>query len=560
MLTSLTISDLVLIKRLSLPFEEGLSVLTGETGAGKSILLDALALVLGGRGDASKVRSGTDKLNVSAVFELPASHPALRYCADHDLMTDENTLVIRRTVTADGRSKAFLNDQPISIAFLKELGLHLVEFHGQFETQGLLSPAQHGDLLDVALGRRGHGSKLAECGTLYDAWRAAQQALKDATARLEALKAQEEEAKAHLATLQALQPEAGLEDRLDQQRKRLMGGEKLIETLEAVRQSLTQPGDVEGQLGQALARIEGLKDFDTAAAQPLVEGLERAAIEVQEVLSALDSLSQEIDLDPAQAAAIEERLFDLRAEARKHKVTVDELPQVLEQLEQDLDALALGEDGVTKLAQAEQKAANAYLAAARSLSDLRSDLARSLAEAVMTELAPLKLDKARFEIRVDELPDDKWSARGIDQITFQIATNPGAPAGPLSKIASGGELARFMLALKVVLHAGDDQPTMVFDEVDAGIGGATASAVGERLARLAAGNQVLVVTHSPQVAAAGQAHWRVAKSSDASSTSTEVTALDGEDRKEEIARMLAGTEVTEAARAAAESLLAGGAA
>ena len=558
MLSSLTISDLVLIERLELSFGHGLSVLTGETGAGKSILLDALALVLGGRADTSKVRVGADKLSVTAVFDLDRDSPALSFCEENDLDLEEDSLIVRRTVTADGRSKAFLNDQPVSVSFLKGLGVHLVEFHGQFETQGLLSPAQHGKLLDTALVRRGNGADLNACSNTYTEWRAAHQALSDASARLADLQAQEEELKAHVESLQVLEPEQGLEDRLDQQRKRLMGGEKLLQVLEETRQSLTHPGDVGTQLGQALARLDTAKDLDPDSFKPVIEGLDRASIEVQEALSALDQLSQDIDLDPAEAARTEERLFALRAEARKHKVSVDDLPALLSQLESDLDAISLGEEGVTKLAQVEQKASNTYQTAARKLTQVRSEAAASIAEAVMAELAPLKLDKARFQILVEPLSEDKWSATGMDQITFQIATNPGAPAGPLTKIASGGELARFMLALKVVLHAGDQQPSMVFDEVDAGIGGATASAVGERLARLAQEGQVLVVTHSPQVAAAGSAHWQVAKSSDAASTTTSVTPLDGDARTEEIARMLAGAEVTEAARAAAESLLAGG--
>jgi len=557
MLVSLSIRDVVLIARLDLTFAGGLSVLTGETGAGKSILLDSLGLALGARADSGLVRKGAGKLSVVAQFDLPPGHPALDILAEHDLDgpadSGQEYLVLRRVVGADGRGRAYVNDQPASVGLLRRLGGTLVEVHGQHDTHGLLDPAVHGPLLD---GRGGLAEPLATCRDAWTRWRAAARAHAAALRDLDQSRAHEEQLRAMLAEMEALDPKAGEDAILAERRTALMHAEKVAEGLTGALSALTQPADVDAALRGAQRALERIAEVAGASVAPIMEGLERAAIEIAEVIAQLERASSDIDLDPRSLEQVEERLFALRGLARKHVVGVDDLPGLMDRTRVRLSDLEAGGADVARLAREEQVSREAYLSAARVLSDARAAAARDLDAAVAAELPPLKLDKARFVTRVDGLTEREWGPDGMDRVTFQVATNPGAEPGPIHKIASGGELARFMLALKVVVAQTRPVPTLVFDEVDTGIGGATAAAVGERLARLARDVQVLVVTHSPQVAAVGDHHWHVAKDSGPEGeTATTVASLDDDARREEIARMLSGATITPEARAAADTLL-----
>ncbi|MFA7430678.1 MAG: DNA repair protein RecN [Rhodospirillaceae bacterium] len=551
MLVRLSIRDVVLIERLDLTFAAGLGVLTGETGAGKSILLDSLGLALGERADSGLVRHGAEQLSVTAQFDLDPAHPSHDILREQGLDDGEDMLVLRRVVTRDGRSRAFVNDQPASVGLLKRLGETVVEVHGQFESHGLMNPATHRGVLDAF----GAAEKpLSACRAAWDVLHAATAARKAAEDDLLRARAEEQTLRHAEEELAALKPRAGEEAELAARRSALMNGEKLAEGLSAALASLGAHGSVEAMLRTAQRHLERIAPLG-ADVGPIIETLERAAIEAAEAHNQLDKAAADIDLDPRHLEEAEERLFALRALARKHGVEPDALADVLAELRRRLSALDDGGADLVRLAKEEQAARTAYLESARALSKVRAKAAKALDVAVKTELAPLRLDKATFVTTLEDLPEDAWGAEGLDRVAFAVATNPGTPPGPIGKIASGGELARFMLALKVVLARVSPVPTLVFDEVDAGIGGATASAVGERLARLAADMQVLVVTHSPQVAAKGNHHWHVSKTTGKGATQTTVSPLTGDARREEIARMLAGETVTEQARAAADSLI-----
>ncbi len=551
MLLGLSIRDVVLIDRLDLAFQAGLSVLTGETGAGKSILLDSLGLALGARSESGLVRPGAKQLSVAAEFALPAEHPASQILADQE-MELADSLVLRRVVAADGRSRAFVNDQPVSIGLLRRLGDCLVEIHGQFENHGLLDPGTHRTVLD-AFGDCDRASVRAA----WHAWQDARTARTQAESALAKARGEEDYLRHAVDELAALAPHPDEENQLAEERAVLMHGEKLIEGMNAALQALTGKGEVEASLRGAQRALERVADKAGGRLDPIIATLDRAAVEAAEARSLLEHASSTVDLDPHALDKVEERLFALRAAARKYGVEVEALAGLRHRLAAELEALDAGSDGVERLAAAEQAARRSYGAAAEALSAARTAAARRLDLAVAAELPPLKLDKATFRTRVEPMPEASWSENGTDVVAFEVSTNPGLPAGPLAKIASGGELSRFMLALKVVLARTSPVPTIVFDEVDSGIGGAVAAAVGERLSSLAADLQVLVVTHSPQVAARGTHHWHVAKADNGKgATITRVTALETSDRREEIARMLAGAEVTDQARAAAASLLA----
>ena len=555
MLTSLTVRDVVLIDRLALDFPGGLCVLTGETGAGKSILLDALGLALGVRAESRLVRSGAGPATVSAGFQVPADTPILEEMAEHGLPLDEpGQIILRRTLTADGRSRAFINDEPVSVGMLKRVGEQLVEIHGQFDNQRLLIPSAHRGLLD-AFG--GHGAEAKACRAAWNGWQTAAAARLEAAENLEQARRDEEFLRHAAGELSELDPQTGEEERLAQDRAIMMHGEKVLEAMTEARRLLDEGRGVEGSLQAALRELEGVADKAGGALDGTVETLNRAALEVSEGLASLDRASDKLNLDPAKLEATEERLFALRAQARKHGVEVDGLPAVLADITAKLDALETGSGDLQRLEAKEQKARQAYIQAAQALTAARTAAGGRLDQAVAGELEPLHLGGARFETGLESLDEDAWGPDGAEKVQFRIATNPGAAPGPLNKIASGGELARFMLALKVVLADADTVPTLIFDEVDAGIGGATASAVGERLARLGASFQVLVVTHSPQVAAQGDGHLKVLKALGADQAATTVETLDDDQRRDEIARMLAGSEVTDEAQAAAMALLAG---
>ncbi len=554
MLLSLTIRDVVLIDRLDLSFPAGLCVLTGETGAGKSILLDALGLALGARAESALVRHGAGQAVVTAEFALNRDHPARRLLAEAGFPAEGETLVLRRAVGSDGRSRAFVDDEPASVSLLRALGAVLVEIHGQFEQQGLLDPATHRAALD-AFG--GYAAELAQLSAAWRAWRAASEERSAKEAALAKARAEEDYLRHALAELDALEPKPGEETALAEQRNLLLNREKLSQALEAAFAELASERGAERALTAAARQLERLRDKAAGRLDTALAALERAIIETREAVAQLEAAARDMERDTTSLEKIEERLFALRALARKHNVAIEALPALRAELAARIGALDDGGNELARLARRDAEARHAYGAAAEAVSVRRKRAAKALDAAVMKELAPLKLEKARFATVLTPLDEDEWGEIGRERVHFEVVTNPGAPPGPLAKIASGGELSRFMLALKVVLAKTSPAPTLVFDEVDSGIGGAVAAAVGERLHRLAQELQVLVVTHSPQVAARGAHHWRVKKQQAEKRTLTRVEPLSAEERREEIARMLSGSAITAEARAAAQSLMAG---
>lgn len=555
MLVGLSIRDVVLIDRLDLSLHRGLCVLTGETGAGKSILLDALGLALGNRADNGLVRSGAAQASVSATFEVSSSHPALSLLAQQGLTTEDGYLVLRRTVTADGRSRAFINDQAISVGLLRAVGDCLAEIQGQFEARGLLDVSTHRDLVDCFAGLEDHASRVAQ---LWESWRAAEAARSKAASDLDQAKREEAYLRHAVEELTGLDPKPGEEAALAEQRSLLLHGEKLIEAINGAFEALSgidrHPG-AESALGSARRLLERVADRAGGRLDAVLSALDRATAETEEARALLQSLTADIDLDPHELEQVEERLFALRELARKHGTEADRLSGLRDDMARRLAAIEGGDERVEDLGRQCETARAAYLVAAEELSVVRRSTAKMLDQAITAELAPLKLESATFQTRVDRLEPTQWGMHGVDRIAFEISTNPNTPVGPLGRVASGGELARFLLAIKVVLAGAAPSRTLVFDEVDSGIGGATAHAVGERLERLARDRQVLVVTHSPQVAARGAHHWRVCKDAVGAGVATIVRELPPSDRREEIARMLSGARVTEEARAAADRLM-----
>jgi DNA repair protein RecN (Recombination protein N) len=551
MLTGLAIRDVVLIEALDLEFGPGLGVLTGETGAGKSILLDALGLALGVRADTGLVRQGAQQASVAATFELPPDHPALALLAEGDLGIEPGEpLVIRRSVRADGGSRAFVNDQPASAGLLRALGASLVEIHGQHDDRGLLNARGHRALLD-AFGR----IDTAQATAAHARWRAAEDALATAAADLENAARDREWLEHAVAELTAAAPEPGEEAMLAEARATMQKGARLADELETAAALIEGSEGALAQLRQAARRLDRLASEHETLAQALA-AIDRAVIETAEAEDRFAEARVALAFDPARLEAMETRLFDLRALARKHRVDPDALAALAEELGARLARIEAGGEGLVALEKELAAARAAYLAEADALAAARKAAAQRLDAAVAGELAPLKLDAARFRTTIETLPQTGWGAAGRDRVEFAISTNPGAPFAPLAKIASGGELSRFILALKVSLAEEGGAGTMIFDEVDRGVGGAVAAAIGERLARLAQTAQILVVTHSPQVAARADRHWLIRKSSDGLVARTGIHMLDPKDRQEEIARMLSGAEITEEARAQAQRLLA----
>ncbi|MGH6615776.1 DNA repair protein RecN [Sphingomonas sp.] len=551
MLTALSIRDVVLIEALDLEFHGGLGVLTGETGAGKSILLDALGLALGARGDTALVRHGTAQSVVTASFDAPhRDGPIAALLAENGLDIDPGeALIIRRIVKADGGSRAFINDQPASAGLLRELGAHLVEIHGQHDDRGLLAPAGHRALLD-AFGRIDTGPT----ARAHRVWRAAESELGTARAELDVQERDREWLEHAVAELTAFAPETGEEEILATRRAGMQRGEKIAGDLQAIADLLEGSDGGLARLRQAARILERVGEDHEALGEALA-AIDRAIIEGAEAQDKVDEAAAALAFDPAQLEEDETRLFDLRALARKHRVQPDDLAALTEELAVRLERIESGGAGIAALERALAEAAKTYDAEAGTLTALRTEAAARLDAAVKGELAPLKLDAARFRTAIAPLGADSWGAAGKDRVEFEISTNPGAPFAALTKIASGGELSRFILALKVALAEEGGAATMIFDEIDRGVGGAVASAIGERLARLAGGTQLLVVTHSPQVAARGGHHLLIAKSHDGIVTRTGVIALDDAARREEIARMLSGSTITDEARAQAERLL-----
>ncbi len=552
MLNGLSIRDIVLIEALDLDFAGGLGVLTGETGAGKSILLDSLGLALGVRADSGLVRTGSDRAQVTASFDTPKAGSPLA------LLLDENDieqgigepLIIRRSVKADGGSKAFVNDQPCSAALLREIGAHLVEIHGQHDDRGLLNPKGHKALLD-AFGR----CDADETAAAYAAWQDARQALEAAREGIENAARDREYLEHALEELQKFAPQEGEEEELAKARSDMQKGERIADDLTAVLGAFDGSNNGIALLRSAARRLDRMAAEHPLLAEALT-ALDRAVIEASEAEDKLNAARDALTFDPQRLDTVEERLFELRALARKHNVAPDRLHALRGEISAKLAAIEEGDAGLARLEAAVKETEAAYRNAAAELSSARKAAAAKLDTRVKAELAPLKLDAAKFQTLVEALPEERWGADGIDRVEYMIATNPGAPFAPLTKIASGGELSRFILALKVALAEEGGGETIIFDEIDRGVGGAVASAIGERLARLAGnGKQLLAVTHSPQVAAKGENHYFIAKSNEGTVTRTDVTLLDGDGRRQEIARMLSGTKVTDEARAQAERLL-----
>jgi DNA repair protein RecN (Recombination protein N) len=548
MLTGLSIRDVVLIEALDLEFANGLGVLTGETGAGKSILLDALGLALGARADSGLVRAGADKAQVTASFDAPANVVAL--LGDNDIEIDlGEPLLIRRSVKADGGSKAFINDQPCSAALLRDVGASLVEIHGQHDDRGLLNPRGHRALLD-AFGR----CDTATVAANFTSWHEAKVRLDIAREALENAARDQEWLEHAVAELAAFNPQPGEEEELAGERSDMQKGERIAEDLKAVLESFDGPKSGLALIRSAARKLDRLADAHPLLAEALTS-LDRAVIEASEAEDKLNAAARAIEYEPARLDEIEERLFELRALARKHNVAPDGIIALQERLTAQLQSIEAGGEGLALLETEVAAKHAAYVTSATALSETRRVSAAKLDAAVKVELAPLKLDAAQFQTAVEQLPEDRWAASGMDRVEFLISTNPGAPFAPLAKIASGGELSRFILALKVALAEEGGAATIIFDEIDRGVGGAVAAAIGERLARLAQHTQLLAVTHSPQVAAKGKAHYFIAKSSQGTVTRTGVVLLDNEARSQEIARMLSGAEVTDEARAQAKRLL-----
>lgn len=550
MLQSLHINNVVLIDELDLDFAQGFGVLTGETGAGKSILLDSLSLVLGRRAETSLIRKGADKLSVTATF-TNIDNPELMALLSENELEQSPEIMIKRTLNTSGVGKIFFNDQPISAKLLKEIGKYLVEIHGQFDNQGLLNPTNHRSILD-AFG--GLDKQVNACKDAYKAYQAAKKKRAEFENNIAQAKEDEENLIHWVKELEQIAPRSGEMDELQTRRQELMHAEKIIENLNYAYSSL-QSADVASALRSAQAGIDKANNLVNDKYASIYEALDAALVQVNEAIEEIENASSDISLNANEQESIDSRIFALKDLARKHGCDVDSLPDVLLAFKEKLNAITLGEDGLSELCSEEQQKRLAYIEVANLLHQSRVAVAQKLDSHVMAELPSLKMEKAKFVTEIKSQDEAHWSENGADEVCFTVSTNPNSPQGALNKIASGGELARFMLALKVNLVQNSSLATMIFDEVDAGIGGATARAVGERLARLGRKVQVLVVTHAPQVAALGDYHLKVEKNTVSDITTTKVYLLDEASRKEEIARMLSGEHITDEARAAAMQLM-----
>ncbi len=553
MLHHLSIRNIVLIESLDIAFARGLCVLTGETGAGKSILLDALGFVLGERVAQKLLRHGATQGSVTAEFTTSGNGRLERLLEEQGIIQEE-CLTLRRIITPDGKTKAFANDIPISVNLLKQIGTLLLEIHGQHEQRGLLEPATHQSIIDAYMHL---DALLLETSASYHAWKENQQKLEELKHAEQAAQWEEDYLRHVANELSELAPCEGEEETLAEERTQLMGREKLLTILESALNELSGTSNnitstlfsAQKQLmrGNALT-VPG--QFDAA-----IEALERASVEVQEAVESLESIAQQMDMGNSRLEIVEERLFALRAAARKFNMPVDALPGYKAEIDAKLLLLEDQSASIVALTRQVEQSKAHYSHYAERLSAARHFAAKQLEEALHTELIPLKMAATRFTVQITPLPEQDWAAHGQDKVTFLASTNPGSPLAPLAKIASGGELSRFMLAIKVALAGVNSTPTLIFDEVDTGIGGAVADAVGKRLQLLGEHVQVLVVTHQPQVAARGNTHLKVQKTTQGDTTITSATVLSQAERKEELARMLAGEHITPEARAAANKLL-----
>ena len=554
MLARLSIRDIVLIDRLDIDFGTGLAALTGETGAGKSILLDAFALALGARGEAALVREGAEQGQVIAAFELAKSHPARRLLADNDLIAGpaaEDELIVRRVQFADGRTRAFINDQPVSVQVLRALGSALVEIHGQHDDRAFVEAATHRALLDAFGGLE---DAAAEVRSLWEQRRAREAAVAAHRADVERARREAEWLRHAVDELGQLAPQGGEETALAERRASMMQAEKSAEDLRATLDAVSGPQSPVPPLATAVRRLERRAAQAPALVEPVVKAIDAALTALDDARTHLEHALRVADYDPNELERIEERLFALRAAGRKYNVSVDELAALARRYEGDLALIDAGAERLAALEKEAQDVVARYRQAAQALSAARKRTAQKLDKAVNAELKPLKLERAQFTTQIE---GEGEGPEGLERVEFWVRTNPGTRPGPLMKVASGGELARFLLALKVVLADRGSAPTLIFDEIDTGVGGATADAIGARLAQLSSGVQVIAVTHAPQVAARADRHYLISKDALAKGkrVATRVTELEAERRREEIARMLAGAEITAEARAAAERLI-----
>ena len=552
MLKSLSIRNVVLIDKLDLDFQDGFGVLSGETGAGKSILLDAVGLILGKRADVGMIRAGCDKLSVSGCFEIINSKSELQQiCEEYDLDFDCE-IIIKRTLSSDGKGKIFFNDQPITQKLLKEIGAYLVEVHGQFDNQGLLNSSTHRDVLD---GYGGYILSLNDMREAFCLYKKAKCDREEAERKISEAKIEEDNLRHWIDEFNRIQPKKNELEELEIKRKEMINSEKIIENLNIAYKSLNQSLSVRDAIRQSqssIARVNVLLDDKYINISEL---LDTALVNIDAANEEIESVSSEISLNQNEIDEIEERLFMLKSLARKHNTIVDDLPMVWEEMRDKIAHLEKGEEDLFTLRKNEDLARLNYIKKAEIVSDLRKDAAHNLDDKIKLELPDLKLEKARFVTKIERKEETSWNEDGIDDVCFMVSTNPNTPYGAISKIASGGELARFMLALKVNLAQTSKVETMIFDEVDAGVGGATAKAVGDKLAKLGKNVQVLVVTHSPQVAAKSEYHFKVEKHTENDVTTTYLRKLSDTEKMEEIARMISGEYITDEARAAAKVLI-----
>jgi len=549
MLKTLSIRNVALIDSLDIDFSGGLTVLSGETGAGKSILLDSLGLLLGSRSESSLVRTGADKLSVTGVFEVRPDNKIYDIAAEYDLEMDGD-IIIKRTISADGRGKILFNDQIITLKLLRELSRCLIEIHGQHDNQGLLNPATHCDILDSC---GVCGKELAAVREAFSAYKTAAAALRSREEALNKAKEDEENLKHWVQELNKLAPKKGEEETLRIRRSELMNAEKIIEKMNAAYAYLNGSSSVLDSIAKAQNAISRVNEIVNNKYADIEQNLETALYSLNDAVERIEAGSADVSLNQNEIDDIETRLFALRSVAKKHRTEIDMLPEKQEELSAALQNLQNGEDSLRELQEEVRRLREAYIAAASKLSEKRIKTAAKLDKSIMRELPPLKMEKAVFRTSVIPKEESQWSEKGWDSVCFEVSTNPNTPMGALNKIASG--LSRFMLALKVNLAQTSSQETLIFDEIDTGIGGATAEAVGERLARLAEKVQVMVVTHSPQVAAFGSEHFKVEKTTQNDITTTRLEKLTAAGKVEEIARMLAGEKITKEARAAAHVLL-----
>ena len=554
MLLHLSIQNVVLIDHLELEFNKGLSVLTGETGAGKSILLDSLGLALGNRADSDLIRPGANQATVTATFELENNHFLNNLLTEHGLSLEENLVIMRRIVGLDGRSRAFINEQATTVTLLREVSDYLIEIQGQFDRFSLASSSVQLEALDLY---GNLASSTVKVKKLFHHWSKAIIELTELEENIALISVEEEQLRHDLAELNDLSPFLGEELSLSNERQILQNSERLIEAFNQVIEELAGDIGVEPALQKSLKLLIRVAEFSGGKVDNIISALESSTVEISDAIQELQSLAQVIETNSTQLEAIENRLFSLRAAARKYNTKIDNLDEVREKLIKKIAILDDNSQLLRTLKNDADSARESFLKQSKTLSNKRMKIATSLEKEIHQELVPLKLDNTIFNSNITVLNESAWSETGINGVEFLIATNPGSIPGTIGKIASGGELSRILLALKVVLTGTSNVTTLIFDEIDAGVGGATAAAVGERLSSLSNSNelQILVVTHSPQVAAVGQCHWRVSKESVNNKSLTRVKLLNQKSRKEEIARMLAGAEITKEARAAAERLL-----